>query len=65
MGDRNSAYTFLVGKTERKKSLGKPRRRWDVILKRKFKMWDSGMVWINPAQARDRWHSLVNAVMKT
>jgi hypothetical protein len=33
MGDRTSAYTFLVGKPERKKSLGKPRRRWDVILK--------------------------------
>jgi hypothetical protein len=29
------------------------------------KKWDGGMVWINPAQDRDRWHSLVNASMKT
>jgi hypothetical protein len=65
MRDRATAYIFLVGKPKRKKSLVKPRRRWDVILKLMFKMWDRGMAWIKPAQDRDRWHSLVNAVMKT
>jgi hypothetical protein len=28
MGEKRNAYTILVGKPERKRSLGTPRRRW-------------------------------------
>jgi len=31
MGDRKAANRFLVGKTERKNPLGRPRHRWDNI----------------------------------
>jgi hypothetical protein len=29
MGDMKSAYTIFVGKPERKRSLGRSRRRWE------------------------------------
>jgi hypothetical protein len=28
MGEKRNAYRILVGKAERKRPLGKPRRRW-------------------------------------
>jgi hypothetical protein len=28
MGDKRTAYRILVGKPERKRPLGRPRRRW-------------------------------------
>jgi hypothetical protein len=34
-----------------------------IILKWIFKKWDVGMDWIELAQYRDRWRTLVNAVM--
>jgi hypothetical protein len=35
----------------------------NIILKRIFRRWDGGMEWIDPAQNRGRWWSLINAVM--
>jgi hypothetical protein len=32
MGDRRGAYRVLVGTSEGKRSLGRPRRRWEIIL---------------------------------
>jgi hypothetical protein len=34
-----------------------------MILKRIFKKWDRDIVWIDPAQNKDSWRALVNAVM--
>jgi hypothetical protein len=31
--EKRNAYTVLMGKSEGKKPLGRPRRRWEVILK--------------------------------
>jgi hypothetical protein len=52
MGEKRNAHTLLVGKPERKTSLGRPRRRWE------------GMDWINVAQNRNNCQAVVNTVMK-
>jgi hypothetical protein len=36
---------------------------WRMMLKSVFKKWDGGIVWMDLAQDRGRWHSLVNVVM--
>jgi len=54
----------LVGKSEGKRPLGRPRRRWEDNIK--MDLHDVGCVdmdWIELAQDRDRWRALVNAVM--
>jgi len=43
--------------------LGKPRRRWGIILKWILEECDGGMDWIVLAQGKDRWRAAVNAVM--
>jgi len=53
-----------VGKPEGKKPLGRPRRRWEDNNKMDLKeVGFGGMDWIELAQDRDRWRTLVNAVM--
>jgi len=55
---------FLVGKSERKKPLGRPRRRWEDNIKMDLQeVGLRGMDWIDLAQYSDRWRALVNAVM--
>jgi len=51
MGDRRDVYRVLVGKPEGKKQLGRPRRRWEEILRWIFKKWDVG-VWIRSSWLR-------------
>ena len=63
MGDRRGVYRVLVGKSKGKRSLWRPRHRWEDI---KMDLQDVGcgdMDWIELAQDRDRWRALVNAVM--
>jgi len=64
MGERRGVYRVLVGEPEGKRPLGRPRRRWEDNIKMDFQeVGCGGMNWIELAQDRDRWRSLVNAVM--
>jgi hypothetical protein len=55
----------LVGKSERKRPLGRPRRRLvdNIGMELREMRWD-GMDWIDLAQDRDQLRALVNTVMK-
>ena len=58
-------YSFLVGKPEGKRALGRPRRRWVDNITMDLQEVGCGYVdWIGLAQDRDRWRKLVSAVMK-
>jgi hypothetical protein len=53
-----------VGKPEGKRTLGRPRRRWnDNINMDIHEMEGGGINWIELAQDRDRWQTFVTAVM--
>jgi hypothetical protein len=57
-------YRVLVGKPEGKRLLGKPRRRWEDKIKADLQeVGCGGMDWIELAQDRNKWRTLVNAVM--
>jgi hypothetical protein len=54
----------LVGKPEGKRPLGRPRRRWVDNIRMDLQEVGCGYVgWIGLAQDRDRWRTLVSAVM--
>ena len=64
MGERRGVYRDLVWIPEGKRSLGRPRRRWEDNMKMDLQKVDCGdMDWIDVAQDMDRWWALVNAVM--
>ena len=64
MGEERGAYRFLVGKPDRKRPLGRPKRRWvDNIRMDLHEVGCGYMDWIGLAQDRDRWRTLVSAVM--
>jgi hypothetical protein len=65
MGEgETSAYKLLVERPERKRPLGRPRRRWmDNIKMDLGEIGWGGVDWIGLAQDRDRWKAVVNAVM--
>jgi len=57
-------YRVLVVKSEGKRPLGRPRRRWEDNVKMDHQeVGCGGMDWIELAQERDRWRALVNAIM--
>jgi hypothetical protein len=63
-GERRGVYRVLVRKPERKRPLGRPRRRWEDNIKvdlQEVGCWD--MAWIDLSHDRDRWRTLVNGVM--
>jgi hypothetical protein len=64
MEKKRNACRILVGKTERKRPLGRPRRRWVYSIKIDLREigWD-GMDWIDLALDRDQWRALLNTVM--
>jgi hypothetical protein len=64
MGDTRNAFRILVGKPERKRPLGRPRRRWVNNIKMDLGEIEwYGRVWIELAQDRDQWRALVNTVL--
>ena len=64
MGEERGAYRVLVGKPEGKKPLGRPRRRRMGNIRMDLQEVGCGYVdWIGLAQDRDRWRTLVIAVM--
>ena len=64
MGEERGVYRVLVGKQEGKRPLGKPRRSWVDNIKLDLQEVGCGyMDWIGLPQDRDRWRTLVSAVM--
>jgi hypothetical protein len=65
MGEGGGVYGVLVGKPVGKRSLGRPRRGWEVNIKMDLqKVGCVGMDWIELAQDRERWRTFVYAVLK-
>jgi hypothetical protein len=63
-GEKRDVYRLLVGKPERKRPLGRPRRRWrDNIKMNLLGIGLSVVDWNGLAQDRYRWRALVNSVM--
>ena len=63
MGEERWVYRVLVGKSEGRRPLGRPRRRWADIRTDLQEVGCVYMDWIGLAQDRDRWRKLVSAVM--
>jgi len=64
MGEDSVVYRVLVGKPEGKRPLGRPRRRWVDNIRMDLQEVGCGyMDWIELAQDRVRWRTLVSAVM--
>jgi hypothetical protein len=64
MEENRGVYRVFTGKPEGKSPLGRTRRNWDYNIKMDLQEVGCGsMEWIDLAQGRDRWRTLVNAVM--
>jgi hypothetical protein len=59
-----SVHRLLVGKPERKRLLGRPKRRWvDNSRMDLRELGWSGVDWIGLVQDRNRWRAVVNSVL--
>jgi hypothetical protein len=64
MGEKRNAYRLLVGNSEGKRPLGRPRRRWmDNIRMNLGEVGWGDVDWICLAKDRNRWRALVNSVL--
>ena len=64
MGEERGVYTVLLGKPERRRPLGRPRRICVDDIRMDLQEVRCGyMDWIGLAQDRDRWRTFVSAVM--
>ena len=65
MGEEREVYRVLVGKPEGSRQPGRPRRRWVDNIRMDLQEVGCGyMDWIGLDLDRDRWRTLVSAVMK-
>ena len=62
-GEERGVYWVLVGKLEGKRPLGRPRLRWVDNMMDLQVVGCGYMDWIRLAQDRDRWCTVVSAVM--
>jgi len=64
MGEERGVCRFLVGKPEGRRPLGRRRRRWVDNIRMDLQEVGCGyMEWIELARDRERWRTLVSAVM--
>ena len=65
LGEGRDICRVLVGKPEGRRPLWETRYKWEDSIKMDLQEVEcGGMEWIRLAQNRDRWRTLVNAVMK-
>ena len=63
MGEERAVHRVLVGKPEGKRSLGRPRRRWEDNIKMDLQKVGGGCGdWRELARDRDMWRALVSTV---
>jgi hypothetical protein len=64
MGEKRNAYWILVGKREGKRPLGRQRRKWMNNIKMDPReIGTDDMDWIDLAQDRVQWRTLLDRVM--
>jgi hypothetical protein len=64
MREKRNEYRLLVGKSEGRRPLERPTRRWlDNIRMDHLEAGRGDVDWIGLAQDRDRWRALVNSVL--
>ena len=63
MWEGRGVHRVLVEKTERKRTLGRPRRRWEDNIKMDHQEVGGGGDWMELDRDRDRWRAPVNTVM--
>jgi hypothetical protein len=64
MKEKRNVYRLFIRKSEGKRPLGRPRRKWINNIKiDRLEIGLSVVDWIGLAQDRYRWRALVNAVM--
>jgi len=64
MGEERGVYMVFVGEREGRRPLGRPRCRWVDNIRMDLQEVECGyMGWIGLAQDRDRWRTVVSAVM--
>jgi hypothetical protein len=65
MREGRGVYRVLIGRSEGKRPLGRPRRRWEDNIKMDLReIWINGANWIQLSQNRVQWRAFVNTVMK-
>ena len=63
MGEGRVVHGVMMGKPERKRTLGRPRRRWEDNIKMDLQEVGGGCRdWMELAQNRERWRALVSTV---
>jgi hypothetical protein len=64
MGEGRGVYRVSVRRSEGKRPLGRPRRRWEDNIKMDLReIWIHGANWIRLTQDRVQWRASVNTVM--
>ena len=64
MSEERGVYKVLVVQPEGKRTLERPKRRWVDNIRMDLQEMECGyMDWIGLAQDRDKWRTLVSAVM--